>query len=185
MELLKWTQNLIFLLFKTLNILIYWLSNLVLSHRLRQYSYCICFTGVFIQFVFLCLSLCRSGTAHTDVNKALLWRLSEWTPATSVALWTEKLLCDFQKPVQSHSMECGSQSIVSGFQEHHMTGQITKCWSALEVRTVRWSDPKSLSTISDGRRWFICNRTRNCTNIWHRTVILLLITLSFSSFQKI
>lgn len=70
-----------------------------MTHRLRHFSVCICFCFIlgFVQFCFLCLSLCRSSTAHTDINKALLWRLSERTPATAVAVWTEKLLCDFQK----------------------------------------------------------------------------------------
>lgn len=80
------------------------------SQTLLCYSVCIsfCFILGSIEFFFLCLTLCRSNTAHTDVNKALLWRLSERTPATAVAVWTEKLLCDFQKPIESHSVKCGS-----------------------------------------------------------------------------
>lgn len=35
--------------------------------------------------------------------------------------------CDFQKPIQSHSAECGSQSIVCGSLENRMTDQIMGC----------------------------------------------------------
>ncbi len=94
------------------------------SSQAVQWLHVFVFFIGFIQFFLLCLSLCRSGAAYTDVNEALLRRLSEWTPATPVAVWTEKLLYDFQKPMQSHSMECGSQFIVSGFRENHMTDQI-------------------------------------------------------------
>lgn len=84
-----------------------------LIFRLENIVMIIVFAYVVVSFLasfhsFCCLTLCRSNAAHTDVNKALLWRLSRRTPATAVAAWTEKLLCDFQKPIESHSVKCGS-----------------------------------------------------------------------------
>ena len=82
----------------------------------------ICFSFIpgFIQFFFLP----RSSTAHTDVNKALLWRLRghqllQW-------LCGQRDYCvTFKKPIQSHSMECGSHFIVCGFREKHMIDRLT------------------------------------------------------------
>lgn len=107
-------------------------TQALLSQTVQFFAYVFVLFLGFIQFFFLCLSLCRSTTAHAHINKELLWCLSERTPATAVAVRTEKLLCDFQKPIQSYSAKCGSQSTVYGFQENHMTDQIMGYWLELE-----------------------------------------------------
>lgn len=64
----------IMLTFQT-QIVTYWALTQPIVSDCLVLGICFSFVTGFIQFFFLCLALCRSGAAHTDVNKALLWRL--------------------------------------------------------------------------------------------------------------
>ena len=62
------------------------------------------FVAFWVLFFSLCLFWCRSSTAHAHINKALLWWLSERTPATAVAVWGQRNYCATFKKTHTKSL---------------------------------------------------------------------------------
>lgn len=84
-------------------------------------------------------------------TKLLLWRPSERTPAPAVAVWTEELLCDFQKPIVSHSGKCGSVCSLWFFGKAVWLTKQTRCWVVLKIKSSQliWRIPLPIKMRED------------------------------------